>query len=490
MLALLCGFSYSKKFYYKLFKQKIIMSINQFDIKNKELLSGIQGNILKAHGRHHTANLFISGKDGKQKEVKKWLNSLVDGENAIIKSCYSQLRSNALWKEKEVDSGLFACIHISSRGYEYLIEPVDVRMNEFELTFKRGIQLAGLQDPDFNTWDAGINDNAHFLLILANAKPDELSRSTIDIQNEIKGFAEVMAIQMGDAMLNKEGAGIEHFGYVDGISQPLFFEDEIENYRVENNIPPTTLPKDFAFNPEANTDLVLIKDPFAKSKSAMGSFLVFRKLEQNVQGFKDAEEELAKKLKLKEEDAERAGAMLVGRFEDGTPVQLSGEAGLINSAVLNNFNYDFSDESKCPYHAHIRKTNPRDDLKKSSIGVDSKPFTMARRGITYGKRKPGLSDKPTKDVGLLFMSYQKSIERQFEVIQKVWANNEDFINRKDTDKIGLDLIIGQGKSRALGAYATDWDKPATQQFGFAKFVTMKGGGYFFAPSIEFLKNVK
>jgi Dyp-type peroxidase family len=226
---------------------------------------------------------------------------------------------------------------------------------------------------------------------------------------------------------------------------------------------------------------LLIKDPFAKSENAMGSFLVFRKLEQDVKGFKDAEEELAQKLKLQDEDTERAGAMLVGRFEDGTPVQLSKEAGLINSAALNNFNYDFTDESKCPYHAHIRKTNPRSDLP------DSKRFMMARRGITYGKREADLSDKPSNGVGLLFMSYQRSIAGQFEVIQREWANNEDFINRKETDKIGLDPVIGQGKSRAKGAYAIEWGKPDTKQFGFEQFVTMKGGGYFFAPSIEFLK---
>jgi Dyp-type peroxidase family len=464
------------------------MAINQFDIKNKELLRGIQGNILKPHGRHHTANLFISGKDGKQKEVKKWLNSLVDGEDAIIKSCYSQLRSNAIWKDKKIDSGLFACIHISNSGYKYLFDPIDVRVEKFTNNFLKGMQSADLKDPNFNTWDAGINDNAHFLLILADAKPEELSRKTIDIQNEIKGFADVMAVQMGDAIFNKEGAGLEHFGYVDGISQPLFFVDEIESYRIENNILPTTLTKDFAFDPSAELDLVLEKDPFAEGDNAMGSFLVFRKLEQNVEGFKDAEEELAKK--LKGEDAERAGAMLVGRFEDGTPVQLSKEAGLINSAVLNNFDYDFNDESKCPYHAHIRKTNPRSDLMNSPLKADAKKFIMARRGITYGKRKADLSDKPTKDVGLLFMSYQKSIAGQFEVIQRDWANNEDFINREATDKIGIDRVIGQGNSRALGAYAAKWGEPKTKQSGFEQFVTMKGGGYFFAPSIEFLKNVE
>jgi Dyp-type peroxidase family len=466
------------------------MAINQFDPKHQALLNGIQGNILKAHGRHHTANLFINGKDGKQEKVKKWLRSLIEGENALVKSCYSQLRNNTLWKDKKVDSGTFACIHISHQGYSYLFGPADKRLDGFETTFKRGIQLAGLNDPNFDTWDAGINDNAHFLLILADAKPERLDHKIIEILNEIRDFEDVSAIQKGDAIFNEEGAGLEHFGYVDGISQPLFFEDEMENYRTENNIPSTVPSEEFAYNPEAGIDLVLTKDPFVDSPTAMGSYFVFRKLEQNVKGFKEAEEELAKKLGLTGEDAERAGAMLVGRFEDGTPIQLSGEAGLINSAVLNNFNYDFNEESKCPYHAHIRKTNPRNDLKKSEINADAKNFVMARRGITYGKRKEDLSDKPSKDVGLLFMSYQKSIALQFEIIQREWANNEDFINRRSTDKVGIDFVIGQSDSRALGAYATSWGNAnSMKQKSFEQFVTMKGGGYFFAPSMEFLKNI-
>ncbi len=465
------------------------MAINQFDLRNKELLSGIQGNILKPHGRHHTANLFISGIDGRQAEVKAWLQSLVEGEDAPIRSCYAQLRSNALWKDKKIDSGTFACIHISKSGYAYLFERADVCANKFEPTYVNGIKEADLNDPEFETWDAGMNDSAHFLLILADAKPERLTRQMTDVQNAIGGFAEVVAVQTGDAIFNKEGAGLEHFGYVDGISQPLFFEDEIDGYRIQNNISPTTPPEDFIFNPAAEIDLVLLKDPFAESENAMGSFLVFRKLEQNVKGFKKAEEDLAKKLGLTGDDAERAGAMLVGRFEDGTPVELSAEAGLINSAVLNNFDYDFKDESKCPYHAHIRKTNPRSDLVNSPIKEDAKKFIMARRGITYGKREADLSDRPTKDVGLLFMSYQKSIAHQFEVIQQRWANNEDFINRKPSNKVGLDLVIGQGERKPLGAYAQVWGQPDTKQPGFEQFVTMKGGGYFFAPSIEFLKNV-
>jgi hypothetical protein len=42
---------------------------------------------------------------------------------------------------------------------------------------------------------------------------------------------------------------------------------------------------------------------------------VFRKLEQNVRRFKQVEEDPADALELTGDDRERAGAMIVGRFE-------------------------------------------------------------------------------------------------------------------------------------------------------------------------------
>jgi len=82
-------------------------------------------------------------------------------------------------------------------------------------------------------------------------------------------------------------------------------------------------------------------------------------LEQDVRGFKTAEEQLAASLGLEDDDEERAGAMVVGRFEDGTPVVLQGADGL-HHPVRNNFNFSGdAAASKCPFQGHIRKANPR-----------------------------------------------------------------------------------------------------------------------------------
>jgi len=472
--------------------------INQFDPKNRDFLCKIQGNILKGHGREHTANMFITSKPNKVEMTKRWLNELVDDTTGIIKSGYMQLKAIENWKNLGKDSGIFACIHISYDGYKYLFGE-KIATEKFKSTsFKLGMKNSSpeipspdisntLGDPPLTQWEAGFQNEIHFLLILADIKEETVIERANLIKSDIREFADVITIEYGNAIKNEDNAGIEHFGYVDGVSQPLFFEEEMNDFLKKNHV--SEIEK-LQYNPSANKSLVLVDDPFVNVKDAFGSFFVFRKLEQNVREFKEEEEKLGDELGLIGEDKERVGAMIVGRFEDGTPIELSGEAGMIDGFNNNNFNFDFNNGTKCPFHAHIRKTNPRNDL-----GEKAKDHVMARRGIPYGKRTDDpfdgkIATKPTRGVGLLFMSYQASIENQFEFIQKSWANNEDFINRNQIDKNGLDLIIGQGDSKALGAYALKWGKPATKQLGFDQFVTMKGGEYFFAPSIPFLKTIK
>ena len=84
-----------------------------------------------------------------------------------------------------------------------------------------------------------------------------------------------------------------------------------------------------------------------------GSFFVFRKLEQNVRGFKVALDSLAEQLLLTGSEVERAGAMAVGRFRDGTPIIPT--TAPVPGAKLNNFTFVGADANGnvCPFHAHI-----------------------------------------------------------------------------------------------------------------------------------------
>jgi deferrochelatase/peroxidase EfeB len=89
-----------------------------------------------------------------------------------------------------------------------------------------------------------------------------------------------------------------------------------------------------------------------------------------------------------------------------------------NLKTLNNtddFNYNPSDQTKCPYASHMRKTGPRDDYPGYNKHV------MIRRGIPYGEwcsDEERASGTTQHERGLLFVSYQSSIENGFVTQQK------------------------------------------------------------------------
>jgi deferrochelatase/peroxidase EfeB len=278
---------------------------------------------------------------------------------------------------------------------------------------------------------------------------------------------------------------MEHFGFLDGVSNPLFFQKDIEDALAYEGI-----KKFDKYNPWAPLQIALVKDPNDKDYG-FGSYLAYLKLEQNVKAFLDKVEDF--KSQLNPARKELAEAFVMGRFKDGTPALTDSREG---AGIRNNFTYHASPwESddvggKCPLHAHIRKVNSRSNGWTTRI---------VRRGITYGSRKKLIldrtgrlvfdpEDKPTKDVGVLFMSFQSNIETQFERIAR------DYV-MKDNPRIGtgFDCIIGRGPKDEQQLWPDRWGETPNKLYRFpdynAALITMKGGKYFFAPSINFLKQI-
>ncbi len=202
-----------------------------------------------------------------------------------------------------------------------------------------------------------------------------------------------------------------------------------------------------------------------------GSYLVFRKLEQDIAGFRHAMEELATHMEGPDPLA-LAKAQLIGRFEDGTPLVLSGQPAGVPHA---GFDFDQDTEGRrCPFHAHIRKTNPR----HQPPGQGS--VFIGRRSIPYDLtgRPDDLSDAPSRGAGLLFQCYQASITSQFEHIQANWASNKAFPNTG----VKSDRMVGQRFGRvSANRWNRSWDDPDQHTFSFdlGNIVWLKGGGYFF-----------
>ena len=86
-------------------------------------------------------------------------------------------------------------------------------------------------------------------------------------------------------------------------------------------------------------------------------------------------------------------------------------------------------------------------------------------------------DPDCQERGLVFICLNANIERQFEFVQHTWINNVKFAGLYDED----DPLIGR-----VGKF-TIQDEPLRRRVcDFQQFVSTRGGGYFFLPSLSAL----
>jgi len=244
----------------------------------------------------------------------------------------------------------------------------------------------------------------------------------------------------------------EPFGYVDGISTQHFFPLGRQN--------PHLLSTEL-------DDVFL--DGALNRLHRGGSFMVLRKLEQNVRAFREHQQT----------SGQSAADNIIGRTPDGTPLAAMGR---------HPNDFDFSNDesgSLCPFSAHIRRANPRKVRSESFfkqffrfLGGTPKPepeLHLVRRGVVYGsdqdlQNPAGVTDK----VGLLFMAYMSNLDT-FRVLQGNWFRLSNFPVGNQPENVGDALIYGLPKTDT---------RPARG------WITPKGGAYLYVPSLPWLRNLK
>jgi Dyp-type peroxidase family len=253
---------------------------------------------------------------------------------------------------------------------------------------------------------------------------------------------------------------------------------------------------------------------------ANGSFLVFRRLRQDVAGFRAFLAEQSDRIPGMNPD--RLAALLVGRWPNGTALAVDAEqperAPMADRLRVNHFGYAGDAEpirvcadpfvateesvgdrdelrevpgspadlggDRCPTFAHVRKVNPRDRVTDQGGPLVTLRAQMLRRGITFGTRYDPAAAPDDGERGLLFLAYQTSLEQQFELLSRKWMNRPN----APEPSSGHDLLVGQERGtrtatlRAPGGEAVEI---ATDRV----WIVPTGGGYFFSPSVSTLEAI-
>jgi Dyp-type peroxidase family len=296
---------------------------------------------------------------------------------------------------------------------------------------------------------------------------------------------EVLHVEFGMANYVQEGEGkpfrVEHFGYRDGVSQPY------ANLDLDPPPPGGGTPRDNgSWAPVAPGEILLghlDEDgrvqhlPANEALRTNGSYMALRKLEQDVVGFRSFLK------RHQQESRPPLGPQMVGRWPDGSPLVKFPEGPEQRSGPgrgINDFRYQRDDPfgRRCPIGAHIRRANPRDTNDRDQ----ARRHRLFRRGISYGgPLLPADSIDEECPRGLLFVSMQARLDRQFEFVLTNWLGRGEFEGQAGAK---LDPLLGDHRGRLEDAFQpTGAFGPVT---GLPRFVTMRGGDYFFVPSVSAL----
>lgn len=506
----------------------------------------IQGNVVPGFNKDHQHFLFLAL--GPVKPAKAWLRSLaprvssMDDVLAFVRA-HRSLRLKLGVREPGLKA-TWINVAFSYPAIAKLAGKADA--DAFgELSFKQGLAerstyLGDPTDPSRpghrSKWVVGGPKNeADVLLIVASDDPADLA-ATVDALKDEAAAARLRLLfeQRGDT-LPAPLRGHEHFGFKDGISQPGVRGkvssapgDFITPRYVDADDPRAAIyakpgqllvwPGQFLLGePRQNTESMTASAPPATNFpkwARRGSYVVCRRLLQDVPAFWEFVGDAAAVVGLPEM---RVASMLVGRWPSGAPVMRVPDADdpvLAGDEFANN-HFVFGDDTRpsslrpipdyhgdfhpaaradalgavCPHFAHVRKVNPRDDATDLGKPADGLLRMILRRGIPFGPPIAGVAKPPAElaaeERGLMFLCYAATIEDQFEFLTRRWLNSPVQPNLG-----GHDAVVGQ-EGRDPRARFVDFPGPEEPVRIDLKreWVTVTGGGYFFAPPIGAIAGV-
>jgi Dyp-type peroxidase family len=350
----------------------------------------------------------------------------------------------------------------------------------------RATVLGDIGESAPENWEAPFRDgDVHVLVMISAMNEAALETRNEQIRSAVErtGGASVVCFQLGAAL---EG-GREHFGYADGFAQPAIegsgFDDGPGAGAVDGDgwrpIKPGELLLGYEDEQGATTPAPPPED-FGKN----GSFLVYRKLHQDVATFR---RQLREAAALYPGGEEMLAAKIVGRWRDGTPLDVSPDrpdpAVVADKNRNNAFDYGADPAGmRCPIGAHVRRMNPRRSLPFDGKLVDR--HRIMRRGITYGDKLPDGAEDDGQDRGVIFMCLQASLARGFEFVQSQWANGGNAF------RLGQDQDVMLGPQDTQGpAKMTIPGEPPFFLGPLSRVVTVRGGEYYFTPGINGLRHL-
>lgn len=467
-------------------------------------LADLQGNILRGYTKKpHVRYLILEVAN--RSAARRWLAASISGRDHSVPQI-----TTGNWGAAKPDT----CFNIglTYEGLRALGTPsssLEMFPNEFiEGMTARALKLGDVGPSAPETWPSPFDEPRRIHLIATIyagtvRQLDEVQQRALD-RNALTLLGTREGYNFRDDYV--------HFGYRDNIMQPRF--EGVHDPQTHADGQPRAPLGTVLLGHPTNLEGLKWRVPQPAALGHNGTFNAFRVLKQDVVGFEEYLDQAASELlehpqvdellpqgaeakigqvlsieRLSIEGLSRHGALrevvaanLCGRWRDGTPLALSADAPDPN---VNKANFDYVDGSRCPYGAHIRRSNPRGGRIVQRIANNSR--RLVRRGMPYGPAYDPAKhdrDKPEPERGLLGNFIGASLGAQFEAMSCDWLNlglqdpritgsNDPIAGANDPGMSWFDLPLKSGGTIRLR--------------GLPQFVSTRGGAYTFLPSLSAIR---
>jgi Dyp-type peroxidase family len=373
-------------------------------------------------------------------------------------------------------------VAISYAGLQALQVPHD-SLESFPEAFRVGMvgrarQLgdAGVNDPMH--WEPPYGTGAIHIGLSAFSDSEERRRQILAIaQEQYERLSGIRVVAKQD--FGAQPGDRNSLGYKDGIDQPPIEGSGVEPLPGQGR-PIKAGEFILGYPGESGVPLPM---PHPDVLGRNGTYVGFRKYQSRVGAFN----RFLRAHGSTEQERELLAAKLVGRWRSGAPLTLAPDVDdpALGADPQRNNNFSYANDTsgrQAPFGCHIRRMNPRDS--KLSRLTDVNIHRLIRRGTTYG---PPYDENAVSEAdddlsrGSIFLFISAKAMATMEFLQQEWINDGNFIGAGDE----RDPIVGLQQDSAT--FTIPKQPVRRRVHGIETFNVLRGGEYFFIPSLSALK---
>ena len=334
----------------------------------------------------------------------------------------------------------------------------------------------GPNDPEH--WDAPFGSGLIHIGVSVFSDSEQAWRRTMAMaRQQYEGFPGVTVLLAQD--FGAQPGDLNPLGYKDSIGQPAIEGSGVDPLPGQG--PPIKAGEFILGYPgEAGVPLPM---PPPDVLGRNGTFAGLRKYQSRVGTFNRFLREHART----EQERELLAAKLVGRWRSGAPLTLAPTRDDPELGADPRRNNDFTyaadpDGRDVPFGSHMRRMNPRDT--RLAILTDVNVHRIIRRSTTYGAPYDPDAISAQDDEtprGLYFIFLSAKAMATLEFLQQEWINNGNFMS------LGSERDPNVGLQEDGATFTIPQEPVRRRIHGIETFNVLRGGEYFFMPSLSALR---